>query len=90
MITGRDRHRRLEVLEACNQPSTPPGKDDVMPIIWQVLEDHPSCQADLLKIKGLRQMSDEEALPLMMDTLDNHPEAKAAIVIRLKQEQQKG
>lgn len=81
MITGRgNQRRRVEVLETNRPPKAPASEDEAMPLIWEVLEDHPKVKAQLDMIKGIREMRDEEAIPLMLDTLDHHPEVKAALI----------
>jgi hypothetical protein len=51
-----------------------PGEPEAMPLIWEVLERYPKVKAELERVKGIRDMDDEEAIPYLLEIVDNYPQ----------------
>lgn len=85
MITGRgNQRRRVEVLEANNPPKAQGKDDEAMPLIWEAVEAYPKALTELNELERVRGGLDDEDMSYIVEILDRHPEAKAAVIVRLK------
>ncbi len=51
-----------------------------MRLIWEVLERYPKVKAELEQVKGIRDMDDYEAIPHLLEIVDNYPAVKTELV----------